>query len=227
MPRPNPTPEPALLPEHLINVGDVDSETLWHHQRRARRRATAQRPPHAVDGCIRVPQPLSVHTESTYAATTQDVNISSTIVSEAGPSSTSFIPQPHYAFTYPSGPLFRLHIPLLLPNHLFSFHHFHLHYTILPIPPHNSQTSIILNFHLLLCWDYHKWLRICKLLNFHQFFLLPPKIFFPHLVPLNLMKCVLPHISHLQLIQFFTRRVTLMLMTLMMILILMGVSSWI
>ena len=121
MPPPNPAPEPAPLPEHLINVGDVDSETLRRHQRRARRRATAQRPPHAVDGCIRVPQPLSVHTESTYAATTQDVNISSTIVSEAGPSSTSFIPQPHYAFTYPSGPFFQASYPTPPTQLPFSF----------------------------------------------------------------------------------------------------------
>ena len=130
MPRPNPAPEPAPLPEHLINVGDVDLETLQCHQRCAHRRATTPRPPPAGDGCIRVPQPLSVHTKSTYAATTQDVNISSTIVSEAGPSSTSFIPRPHYAFTYPSGPFFQVsyptpptQLPFFFPSFPSSSHH--------------------------------------------------------------------------------------------------------
>ena len=36
MPRPNPAPEPAPLPEHLTNVGPVDSETMRRHQRCAR-----------------------------------------------------------------------------------------------------------------------------------------------------------------------------------------------
>ena len=130
MPRPNPAPEPAPLPEHLTNVGPVDSETMRRHQRRARRRATAPRPPPAGDTFIRVPQPRSVYTGPATAASTEDVNISSTYVSSAGTSGTSFIPQPQYAFTYPSGPFFPAsyptppnQVPFSFPSFASSSHH--------------------------------------------------------------------------------------------------------
>ena len=96
---------------------------------------------------------------------------------------------------------FILQVSLLIPNYLFLLHPFPLHRTTLPIPlsPHNSQNLIPLNFHLLLFQIFRKCPLLCKLLPFHHF-ILPPKIFFPHLPPFNLLKCLLHHIAHLHLI---------------------------
>ena len=104
MPRSNPAPQPAPLPQQLINASPVDAETLRRHQRRARRRGTAPIPPPANAACVPVPQPYSVYTEFHAGPSTQRVTTTSSIlVSEAAPVGTSFIPPPDFSFTYPSG----------------------------------------------------------------------------------------------------------------------------
>ena len=107
MPRPNPAPQPAPLPPQLINAGPLDEVTLRRHQRRSRRRGSGPTAPPPSATCIPVPLPHYVHTEFHAGPSTQCVTTtSSTFVSEAGPSGTSFIPPPDFSFTYPSGPFF-------------------------------------------------------------------------------------------------------------------------
>ena len=47
MQRPNPAPEPSPLPEHLMHVGPLDSDTMRRHRRQQRRRAIPPRPAEA------------------------------------------------------------------------------------------------------------------------------------------------------------------------------------
>ena len=61
MPRPNLAPEPALLPQQLINVGHIDEDRLRRRHRRVHKRSTAHSTPPAIATCLSVPRPHYVH----------------------------------------------------------------------------------------------------------------------------------------------------------------------